>query len=286
MAEYEKRGYLLENFRLFHLRSASGTKTDYHYHEFCKILLLISGRGSYFIDSRRYLLSSGDIVLIGSRSVHRPDLAEDAPYERIIIYVSPDFLQQMSTPDCPLLSLFQGQDGHVLRLKETQRRGVFDLASRLEAELSHDAFGRSVFSQAVLLQLLVKLGRSIHDDSTALPRPSVPENHRVLEIMEYLDRNLAEDLDIDRLAERFFISKFYMMRLFHRETGMTVHAYLTQRRLNQAKSLIGGGMRATDACFACGFRSYSSFTRAYGKYFGTTPTGRADTGLIRPEGAE
>ena len=286
MAEYEKRGYLLENFRLFHLRSASGTKTDYHYHEFCKILLLISGRGSYFIDSRRYLLSSGDIVLIGSRSVHRPDLAEDAPYERIIIYVSPDFLQQMSTPDCPLLSLFQGQDGHVLRLKEPQRRGVFDLASRLESELSHDAFGRSVFSQAVLLQLLVKLGRSIHDDSAALPRPSIPENHRVLEIMEYLDRNLAEDLDIDRLAERFFISKFYMMRLFHRETGMTVHAYLTQRRLHQAKSLIGGGMRATDACFACGFRSYSSFTRAYGKYFGTTPTGRADTGLIRPEGAE
>lgn len=286
MAEYEKRGYLLENFRLFHLRSASGTKTDYHYHEFCKILLLISGQGSYFIDSKRYLLSPGDIVLIGSRSVHRPDFAEDTPYERIIIYVSPEFLQHMSTPDCQLLSLFQGEYGHVLRLKEQRRKGVFALASRLEADLSHDGFGRSILSQAELLELLVELGRRIHDDSTSLPRPSVPENHRVLEIMEYLDRNLAEDVDIDRLAERFFISKFYMMRLFHRETGMTIYAYLTQKRLMQAKNLMGAGMRATDACFACGFRSYSSFTRAYGKYFGTTPTGRVDTSLVRAEGAE
>lgn len=286
MAEYEKRGYLLENFRLFHLRSASGTRTDYHYHEFCKILLLISGQGSYFIDSKRYLLNPGDIVLIGSRSVHRPDLAEQTPYERIIIYVSPEFLQRMSTPDCQLLSLFQGEDGHVLRLKAQQRKGVFALASRLEADLSHDAFGRSVLSQAELLQLLVELGRSVHDDSATLPRPSVPENRRVLEIMEYLERNIAEDVDIDRLAERFFISKFYMMRLFHRETGMTVHTYLTQKRLMRAKQMIADGMRATDACYACGFRSYSSFTRACGKYFGTTPTGRADTSLVRAEGAE
>ena len=43
MSNYKKRGYLLENFRLFHLRSAQGAQVDYHYHEFCKILLLISG---------------------------------------------------------------------------------------------------------------------------------------------------------------------------------------------------------------------------------------------------
>lgn len=44
---YEKRGYLLEDFRLFHLKDDRGTKVDYHYHEFCKIVLLLSGSGSY-----------------------------------------------------------------------------------------------------------------------------------------------------------------------------------------------------------------------------------------------
>ena len=38
------------------------------------------------------------------------------------------------------------------------------------------------------------------------------------------------------------------------------------------------GMRATEACYRSGFRSYSSFTRAYGSFFGTTPTGRAGAG--------
>ena len=94
MTEYQKRGYLLENFRLFHLRTTQGTQVDFHYHEFCKLLLLVSGRGGYVVDGQRYLLQPGDLVLIGSRSAHRPELEEDSPYERIIIYISPDFLQR------------------------------------------------------------------------------------------------------------------------------------------------------------------------------------------------
>jgi len=286
MEAYEKRGYLLENFRLFHLRSESGAKVDYHYHEFCKILLLVSGRGSYFVDGKRYLLNAGDIVLIGSRSVHKPELLEGTVYERIIIYVDPGYLQRMSTEDCDLLSLFSGSSGHVLRLKEQRRKAVFSLAGKLETDLAHDAFGRAVLSQADLLHLLVELGRSMTDSTANLPRPSVPENRRVQEIMEYLDRNLTEEIDIDRLAEAFFISKYYMMRLFRKQTGTTVHAYLTQKRLLRARELMNGGMQAMEACYACGFHSYSSFTRAYGKYFGTTPTGRADTHMIRAEAPE
>lgn len=286
MAEYAKRGYLLENFRLFHLRSESGEKVDYHYHEFCKLLFLVSGQGSYFVDGKRYLLSAGDVVLIGSRSVHKPELAEGSTYERIIIYVSPDYLQQMSAPDCDLLSLFSGSHGHVLRMKEQRRKAVFALAAKLEQDLKDEAFGRTILSQAQLLRLLVELGRSIEDSAANLPRPSVPENRRVLEIMEYLDGNLSEEIDMDALAERFFISKYYMMRLFQRETGTTIYSYLTQKRLLKARELMNSGMRAMESCYACGFHSYSSFTRAYGKYFGTTPTGRTDAHLVRAEDAE
>ena len=286
MAQYEKRGYLLENFRLFHLRSQGGAKVDYHYHEFCKLLLLVSGQGSYYVDGRHYRLHSGDIVLIGSRSVHKPEFPEDAPYERIILYVKPEYLQQMSTPECDLLSLFSGSRGHVLRLKEQRRKAVFSLAERLEKGLSRKAFGRDVLSQADLLYLLVELGRGLTDSAESLPYPGMPQNRRVLEIMEYLDGNLSEEIDMDALAERFFISKYYMMRLFQRETGTTIYSYLTQKRLLKARELMNSGMRATESCYACGFHSYSSFTRAYGKYFGTTPTGRTDAHLVRAEDAE
>lgn len=286
MTEYEKRGYLLENFRLFHLQSAGGATVEYHYHEFCKLLLLVNGRGGYVVDGQRYLLQPGDVVLIGSRSAHRPELETDSAYERIIIYISPEFLQQSSTAGCDLLSLFSGRNGHVLRLWENERKKVFALAAALERELSGAEFGREILSNGALLRLLVEIGRGQRQDGAFNPNPVTPEDHRVVEWMQYLDRHLQEDLDMDALAEYFFISKFHMMRLFRQQTGFTIHTYLLQRRLLAARQLMEKGMRATEACYRCGFRSYSSFTRAYNKHFGTTPTGRVSPAKTQDEELE
>lgn len=285
MAEYEKRGYLLENFRLFHLRSEGNVKVDYHYHDFCKLLLLVSGSGSYVVDGHRYLLRSGDVIRIGSRSVHCPDL-ESGMYERIIIYISPEFLQKQSDEGCDLRELFSVQQGHVLRLREQERRKIFAMAADLERELSGGEYGRVILSNAALLRLLVELGRSLRGEGIQSLQPAIAPNPRVMELKQYLDSHLAEDLNIDELAEAFYISKFHMMRLFHREMGLTIYNYLTQRRLLHARDLMGQGMRATEACYRSGFRSYSSFTRAYSKHFGTTPTGRMDSAYERDENFE
>ena len=134
--------------------------------------------------------------------------------------------------------------------------------------------------------MLVELGRSREDRDATLPSPTVPSNKRILEILQYLDENLFEPIDIEKLAEVFYISKYYMMRLFHKEVGTTIYGYLTQKRLTQAREWIQSGMSATEACYRCGFHNYSSFTRAYSKYFGTTPTGRLDKALVRDEDFE
>lgn len=286
MTEYEKRGYLLENFRLFHLNSRGGTKVDYHYHEFCKLLLLVSGRGGYVVDGQRYLLQPGDLVLIGSRSAHRPELDEDSEYERIIIYIDPEFLQRFSTSDCDLLELFSSAKGHVLRPKENDRKKIFQQAAALEKELAGKEYGQIILCTTTLLRLLVEIGQCRRQEGAMNLNPVTPGDPRVVEWMQYIDRNLSDDLEMDALAERFFISKYHMMRLFKAETGFTIHTYLLQRRLQAARQLIERGMLATEACYRCGFRSYSSFTRAYSKHFGTTPTGRYGSAQEHPEGME
>lgn len=286
MSEYQKRGFLLENFRLFHLRSQRGAQVEYHYHEFCKVLLLVQGSGAYFIDGQRYLLQSGDIVLIGNRSIHRPELDQDAPYERIILYISPEYLQRESTEECSLLSLFSGEKGHVLRLKEGRRKKIFQMARLLEGDLEGEGFGREILSNTGMLRLLVEIGRNRDRTEAFGPSPVMPRSQRIREILRYIDEHLSEDLDAERLARAFFISKYHMMRLFRRETGTTIHLYTTQKRLIRAKELMDSGMRATEACYQCGFRSYSSFTRAYSKHLGTTPTGRAGAGYARGEDYE
>ena len=286
MADYEKRGYLLENFRLFHLRTEQETKINYHYHEFCKLVMLVSGKGFYTVEGQRYLLQPGDTVIVGSRSVHCPEIESGCVYERIIIYISPEYLQLQSTPDCDLLELFSGARGHILRPGESGSRKLFAMAGELEKELSGGGYGREVLSAAALLRLLVQMAKYQRREDTRSPQPVNPENPRVQAMMRYMDENLAEDLDMDALADTFYVSKYHMMRQFRQETGLTVYEYLTQRRLLHARDLIEKGSRATEACYRSGFRSYSSFTRAYAKIFGTTPTGRMDTAREREESYE
>ena len=273
---YQKRGYLLEDFRLFHLRDSQGTRVDYHYHEFCKLLLLLSGTGSYVVEGKRYLLTPGDLVLIDSHCVHRPEFEPNRPYERIIIYISPAFLDRCSSPDCDLAECFDRRWGHVLRLEEAERRNLFNLAAGLERELSGSEYGRVILSSCLLLRLLVEIGRNLRRTDLQQPDPILPKNDRILGILRYIDGHLTEDLSVDALAEHFYISKYHMMRSFRSETGASIHSYITERRLILARELISQGMSATESCFRSGFRSYSSFTRAYGKHFGATPTGRRD----------
>lgn len=271
---YEKKGYLLENFRLFHLKDRVTAPIDYHYHEFYKLFFLVSGNGGYSVEGKRYLLKPGDVVLIGSQCAHRPEFEEGTVYERIILYLSPEFLQQHSCADCDLTECFCGIHGHVLRPEERLRKLLFSLIADLEQELSDPGYGRTILCSSILLRLLAQIGRSIHYGSVSLPSPMLPKSRRILEIVKYLDAHLTEDLNIDDLAEHFYLSRFHLMRRFHEETGSTIHCYLSERRLLMARDLIAQGTSATDACFQCGFKSYASFSRAYGKLFGTTPTGR------------
>ena len=272
--KYAKKGYLLEDFRLFHLKDKGETKVDYHYHEFYKLLFFISGKGGYFVEGKRYALTPGDIILIDKQCVHRPEFEPGVPCERIILYISPEFLLRESSTTCQLADSFSKEYDHVLRPNEKIRKALFSIVLNIEQELSSNKYGREIVGTGMLLRLLVEIARSIFKKEVQKPAPMLPKSKRMLDIMRYLDAHLTEDINIDTLAEKFYISRFHMMRRFREETGTTIHSYISDHRLMLARDLINQGTPATEVCFQCGFGSYSSFSRAYGKFFGTTPTGR------------
>ena len=272
--KYAKKGYLLEDFRLFHLKDKGETKVDYHYHEFYKLLFFVSGKGGYFVEGKRYSLTPGDIILIGKQCVHRPEFEPGVPCERIILYISPEFLLRESSSSCQLADCFSKEYDHVLRPSEKIRKTLFSIVSNIEQELSSKRYGKEIVSTGMLLRLMVEIARSIFHKEVQKPAPMLPKSKRMLDIMHYLDSHLTEDINIDTLAEKFYISRFHMMRRFREETGTTIHSYISDHRLMLARDLISQGIPATEVCFQCGFGSYSSFSRAYGKFFGTTPTGR------------
>lgn len=278
---FEKRGYLLEDFRMFHLRDPEGPKVGFHYHEFHKLVFLISGAGAYALEGRRYVLRPGDVVLVWRGAVHRPEIGGGAPYERVIMYISPEFLRANSSEECDLEACFSGAGGHVLRPGASEHARFGNLLNELERELNGQAYGCRLMGRALFLRLLVELNRGQRRDAFMLLPPVEPGDGKVFEILSYLNDHITEELSIDALAERFYVSKYHMMRRFRKETGFTIHGYLSDKRLLLARGLIVRGESATDACYRCGFRSYSAFLRAYIKLFGCSPTGR---GLVEAGG--
>ena len=280
---YEKKGYLLEDFRLFHLRDAQGAKMDYHYHEFCKILFLVEGMGAYSIEGKRYELRSGDIVLLGNHVVHRPEFESGNSYERLILYVSPEFLERQSSADGDLKECFSGVDGHVLRPNEKTKSVLFEQIRLLEEVLADHRYGRTVLSNSILLRMLVEIVRSLQSGEGNMQEPLKPRSKTVMDAVSYLDSHLMDELSIESVSKKLHLSRFYLMHKFKEEMGTTIHAYVSDKRLLMARELISNGATSTEACFDCGFQSYAAFARAYGKFFGVTPTGRRNAVSAKEE---
>ena len=270
---YEQRGYLHEEFRLFHLRGPMEETVDWHYHTFHKIIVFLSGSASYGIEGSTYPLQPGDMVLVSRGCIHRPEAAPGAPYERMILYISPEFLRQNSTDGCELetcFSLARTQFDFVVR-PGTRKKELLDILRALERACAVPDFGQALLAKGLFWQFLVQLirGMRAHDLSYAQPGA---EDEKTVAILRYLSAHLTENISIDDLAARFFISKYHMMRRFRAETGYTIHNYLITKRLLLARELIAGGMPVTQACYAGGFGDYSAFSRAYRRQFGQPPS--------------
>ncbi len=270
---YEKKGYLESDFKLFHLKENMQRSIDFHYHDFHKILLFLQGDISYSIEGKSYLLQPMDLVLIKAGEIHRPVIHSDQTYERIILYVSPAFINTYRTEDCNLEQCFihTGSSSHVLRIPSLKNKKLFQTFHDLEKALNEQDFAQDLNRRVLFLQLMILLNRAFAGREPKYIETN-SSNEKILEIIRYLNEHLQENISIDDLAGHFYISKYYLMHTFKEETGYSIGSYLSTKRLLLAREAIQNGISATDACYECGFRNYSTFFRAYKKCFGKSPT--------------
>lgn len=289
MTGYEKRGYLNSDFKLFHITDTKQQDFEYHYHDFSKIIIFIRGHVTYRIEGRAYELEPYDIILVGPGDIHKPDITPDVPYERIIVYLSPNFLDSYrSSPEelPPSPSFGDGYDlsdcfkkareehSGVLRIQSMEKSGLFQTITDLEYACSHDGYAKELYCQVVFLEFMIKLNRAVLTGRVDYIAPQ-PEDRRVGAIMDYIGSHLTEELSVDRIAESVYVSRYHLMHLFKEATGYTVGSYITEKRLLLARDLLKKGTSLTAACFDCGFKNYSTFSRAYRKQFGVSPSSHA-----------
>ena len=274
MSLYEKKGYLNEDFQLFHLIDQSVKEFELHYHEFDKILLFLKGDVSYQIEGKSYDLKPYDIVLVNHGELHRPIIQSNQPYERIIIYISSKFMNDYKTDSYNLLNCFEkakSEHANVLRLFSMEHSKLYLATKDLESSFQDNSYAASLRKNILFLEFMIQLNRSVLTNSLEYIE-TCSKNPKIQDMIDYINLHLtSQDLTIDTLSSLFFMSKYHMMRQFKQDTGYTINNYILQKRLQLAKELLKTAVPLTQLCYDCGFKDYSTFSRAYKKQFHESP---------------
>ncbi|MDQ0091137.1 AraC-like DNA-binding protein [Paenibacillus anaericanus] len=234
-----------------------------HFHETYEIYYLLAGERYYYINNRIYALQVGDLLFINKNQLHRTTSKGTSNHERILINFDDLFIQSVVEMGVNRLPLFQGES-FLLRPSVHEQGRIVDLLYMMLREQQEDSLWSTPYLQALLLQLLIILGR-IREEK---PEPVLPEDNetqrRVYGIIEYLNTYFAEKLTLEGIAEYFFISATYLCRIFKKTTGFTVIEYINYVRIREAQALLRDtNWKVTKIAEQTGFDSIAHFGRVF-----------------------
>ena len=239
-----------------------------HCHDSYEILFVVEGRGKYIVEGAHFNLRPRTLILIRPFQHHCVEIESDAVYERYVIHFDRNAVMREVLPTLDAMADESSEDSGSFYSPEAVSQNIFSAFERFKDQQRIASSERTVYARLLLSELITMLASS----------RKVPIAHNEEElgakVVRYINEHIEENISLDDVAKRFFISKFYLCRSFKRYSGVSVHAYITQKRVLYAKQLIESGETASGAAYKVGFGDYSAFYRAYVKQIGRTPTSK------------
>lgn len=240
-----------------------------------KVFFLLSGEKRFHIDDQVFDCNPGDLILVAPEEWHYfSNFSEDACHERKILFFHPDLFSNLSSASSDLRQCFSRKAlSHTrkITLEPQEQERILLYTHRLT---ENGGFGQDLLERCCVTELLVYLNRLFVCRSTdAADVGNLPNRYspQINEILAYIRSNLSEDLSLEALAEKFFLSTSYLCRIFREATGTTTHKYICAQRITLAKELLVAGASVTSVCAECGFRDYSNFIKVFTKNVGISP---------------
>lgn len=261
-----------QNFEIFHYNQMTPEEVTVHHHDFYEVFFFLGGKVTYRAEGQIYHLKPGDILLINPMVLHQPVIASDSPdYERIILWVDRGFLERMGEGGDALSQCFEEERVRLLHLPSSvQRVEMTELLGRLVRECYGGEHAASLYAKGLFLQIMAELNRlALHGGNLREGAQEAPS--MVAELLDYINEHYSENLSLEGLAKRFFVSKYHLSHEFSRAIGTGVYRYIMLKRLTAAKQLLSEGGTPGEVYIRCGFKDYTSFFRAFKAEYGVSP---------------
>ena len=240
---------------------------EMHYHNGVEVYYLIKGERDYFIGDDFYKLTEGDAVIIPGGVLHR---TAGRGASRYLVYFDPDILRGFFSER--MLECIEMGKTIVFHPDETRRESFLAAFNTLFSEYGRlDDKGTAAEQPLIGGHLFEILFTMSCGNNTYVNRDC--SDGRVGEIIKYVNENYGSIRSIDEIAERFFVSKYHLCRVFNKSLGVPLMTYLNTIKVKNAASMIGAGrMKLTDVATACGFNSSSYFSKVFRAEMGISPT--------------
>jgi len=244
----------------------------FHTHDHYVIYFFLRGNATYVFDNFAHHLVPGDVVIV-PRGVMHCALFEDpdAPYERLIARICPAAVKNMQVPGFSAVKrigeMAANQEFcHSIAPKSLDWwKEVFLKYTRIASP--------SPEAQLAMLGRLTVLVATVLSQKPKMPLASDSVAEKII---SYIDSHFSEELSLEKISGEFFMSPSRLSHIFTAHADMSVHRYITIKRIDSAKSMLKRGMSPSEVSSLCGYQDYSCFYRAFVKETGTSPRSFAE----------
>lgn len=261
------------DFEFYHYLDNTPPEVEFHQHPFYEVFFFLDGIVNYTIEGKTYKLRPGDVLLTNSLDIHRPEIFPGRPYERVVIWLDDRFFERIRAEDGDLSTCFADaarKDYRRIRPSQGSIIRMRTLCNQISKEQNSRALGSHILVCTYLFEFLVEVCRC-YFETTNFMREDVTENPKINTILDYINQNISSNLSLDQIANKFYVSKFYLSKQFKHFTGMSIYQYIIKKRVTISRDMLRAGASVTSACMECGFNDYSNFLKAFKREFNCTP---------------
>ncbi|RDW20136.1 AraC family transcriptional regulator [Oceanobacillus arenosus] len=245
-----------------------------HMHDVLEILVFLEGECEFFCEGKTYHLKRGDVVVIPPYAVHRAIVKDIESYERIIVSISEDLLEDFVSISPAIqenIILHKTQSSYVLHLHSQNFQDAISLVDEIIKRMNN---GQKAYSFALHYQLF-KMLQVIYNPEINKPNLSKKDeiDNRFASVLEYIESHLTEpNLSLDTVSNHFHLNKYYFSHYFKKNMNFPFYRYVSLKRLSYAVLMIKQNQVSMEKiALECGFPDYSSFYRLFKKEYNLSP---------------
>ena len=282
---FNNRQYMQsKDFEVFYYSDLHFRTLPAHTHDYYEFYLFLEGNLELEISGHARPLHPGDMVLVPPGVSHHALMHDsDRPYRRFVLWISQDYAARLlrESPDYVFLMQRAATSGRCFyHFHQAEFSSIQARMLRLLEELHAGRYGKDAAVTLALNDLILYMNRVIYEREHPLVSGT---GDLMQDLTLYIDSHLTEDLSLEALAAQVCLSKYYLSHYFKDCLGISIHQYITKKRLQGCSEAIAAGADITRTFSDYGFHDYSSFYRMFRKEYGMSTKEYQETYRVRTE---